>query len=386
MIKTFKSYFPEHENIRTYRSPGRVNLIGEHIDYHGGYVFPAAIDLGTCGIVGVRKDRVFRFVSLNFKDEPVITRSVEDLSFSEEDGWANYAKGILWMLQKEGASLDCGFDLLVYGNLPTASGLSSSASLEVLVAFIANDLYDLKMSRTELALLGQKVENEYMGMHCGIMDQLAIALGEKDRALLMNTATLEVKPTQAVFPGYRWVIMNSNYQRKTTDSKYNERRDESHRALLKIRQVKEIEHLCELSIDDFETVKDVIDNPIELKRARHAVSEQARTLEAQKALEAGDVEWFGRLLNESHLSLKEDYEVTGKHLDALVKSAVTHGAIGARVTGAGFGGCAIALVKESLLDRFIPAVEADYLKKIQLEPSFYLVKFTDGVRRVESCE
>lgn len=386
MLKAFKSYFQGHEDIRSYLSPGRVNLIGEHIDYHGGYVFPAAIDLGTCGIVGVRKDRLFRFVSLNFEDEPVITRSFDDLAFSEEDGWANYAKGILWMLVNEGFQIDHGFDLLVHGDLPTASGLSSSASLELLVAFIANDLYDLKMSRSELALLGQKVENEYMGMHCGIMDQLAIALGEKDRALLMNTATLEVKPTKAVFPGYRWVIMNTNYQRKTTDSKYNERRDESHRALLKIKKVKDIEHLCELTMEEFEAVSHVLDNPIELKRARHAVSEQARTLEARKALEAGDVEAFGRLLNESHLSLKEDYEVTGKHLDALVKSAITHGAVGARVTGAGFGGCAIALVEESSLDRFIPAVESDYIKKIQLEPSFYLVKFTDGVRRVESCE
>ncbi|MFP4187606.1 MAG: galactokinase [Acholeplasmataceae bacterium] len=386
MLKTFKSYFQGHKDIRFYLSPGRVNLIGEHIDYHGGYVLPAAIDLGTCGVVGARKDRLFRFFSLNFKDEPVVKCSLDDLSFSEEDGWVNYAKGILWMLLKEGFQIDHGFDLLVNGDLPTASGLSSSASFELLVAYIANDLYGFDISRNDLALLAQRVENEYMGMHCGIMDQIAVALGQKDLALLTNTATLEVEPIRAVFPGYRWVIMNTNYQRKTTDSKYNERRNESHRALLKIKEVRDIEHLCELSVEEFEKVKHVIDNPIELKRARHAVSEQARVLAAKKALEAHDVEAFGQLLNESHLSLKEDYEVTGKHLDALVKSAITHGAAGARVTGAGFGGCAIALVEENAVDSFISAVEADYIKKIQLEPSFYSVEFTDGVRRVESCE
>lgn len=382
MKDIFDQIFDTHKDTRVFFSPGRVNLIGEHIDYNGGHVFPAAINLGTYGMVAPREDDRFRFYSTGFSGQGVVERTRDDLVFREEDGWANYAKGILSALIQEGHVLTHGFDLLVTGDLPKASGLSSSASLEVLVAYIANIMYDLGLSRQAIALLAQAVENDYMGMHCGIMDQLIIASGQKDMALLMNTATLETKAVPARFKGFQWVIMDTRYPRKTTESKYNERRRECEAALRTIQAVKPVNHLCELDPNTFHDIQHVIKDPILLKRARHAVFEEARTLAAQEALERQDAIAFGKLLDASHLSLKEDYEVTGFHLDTLVAAARQHGAIGARVTGAGFGGCAIALVSDQALPDFQDKVGYDYHDITGLKAAFYQVTFEDGVGEI----
>jgi galactokinase len=382
--RKFQSIFKSKEKIKHYYSPGRVNLIGEHIDYNGGLVFPAAISIGTHGYVGKRNDLKICLFSANYPNEGIIEVDLSDLSFKKEHGWANYAKGILNELIVRGYSIPFGFNLYVDGNLPTASGLSSSASLEVLVAYIANDLYILGLTRVEIALLAQDVENGYMGMHCGIMDQLIISCGIKDHALLMNTATLEMTPSKAKFEGYDIVIMNTNYKRKTTDSKYNERVHECSTALKQLQFHFQIDYLCDIKPEELLKIETIIKDKTLIKRVRHVVTEQHRVITAINAMKKGDVKLFGSLLNGSHESLKNDYEVTGLHLDLLVKKALIYGAIGARVTGAGFGGCAIALVKSELVDQLIEKVGHDYLEETKIVPDFYQGTFEDGVHMIEN--
>jgi len=364
---------------KTYFSPGRVNLIGEHIDYNGGLVFPAAINLGTYGVVHPRNDSTFRFFSLNFIEDGVIQVEINQLDYDQKHNWANYPKGIIFELISRNFKIPQGFDLLIYGTLPTASGLSSSASLELLTAWIANDLYQLNLSREYLALLSQHVENIYMGMHCGIMDQLVIAKGIKNRALLMNTATLETIDVPAKFKGYEWVIMNTNYKRKTTDSKYNERRSECEKALNLIREYKKIDYLCELNENELLELKPYFNDEKIYNRAMHAVTEQMRTILSQHAMEQNDPLLFAKLLNESHESLQHNYEVTGFQLDTIVSLARKHGAIGSRVTGAGFGGCAIALVPSEVLGDFHLLVGKDYFMLTGLKAEFYNITFENGV-------
>ena len=366
---------------RNYFSPGRLNLIGEHIDYNGGLVLPAAINLGIYAAVKTNADLSVRFASMNFPKNGIVQLNLNDLSYKEEDGWTNYAKGALLYFKEHGYSIHHGFDMAVFGTLPVASGLSSSASLLILMVYVICDLFDIKQSRTEMALIAQHVENNYMGMHCGIMDQLIIANGVQKKALLMNTATLETNPVDADFEGYTWVIMNTNYQRKTTDSKYNERVAECKAGLKYIKKEKKINYLCELTVNEFNKLKHLIPDETILRRVRHVVSEQKRVLDAKKALEHHDAIWFGKLLNESHQSLKDDYEVTGLHLDTLVHEALRAKAIGARVTGAGFGGCAIALVPNQRVLDFIRIVGINYYGITQLNADFYLVEFVDGVNR-----
>ena len=385
MIKYIQNYhkaFQTLDEVNHYYSPGRVNLIGEHIDYNGGLVFPAAISIGTHGIVGKRTDLWFHFYSANYPSEGILVVNLNDLSFKKEHGWANYAKGILQELIKRGHKIPFGFNLYVEGNLPTASGLSSSASLEVLVTFVANDLYHLGLTRIEMALLAQDVENGYMGMHCGIMDQLIISSGIKDHALLMNTATLEMTPSKAKFEGYEIVIMNTNYKRKTTDSKYNERVFECTTALKKLQHHFQIDYLCDLNPDQLNNVESILKDDTLFKRVKHVVTEQNRVVLAMTAMKKGDAALFGSLLNGSHESLKNDYEVTGLHLDLLVEKARLYGAIGARVTGAGFGGCAIALVKDELTQQLIENVGKEYQLMTGIAPDFYQVTFEDGVHKI----
>ncbi len=311
-----------------------------------------------------------------------MTLTLDDLSYDPSHGWANYVKGVLHTLIKHGFPIDRGLDLMIDGNLPTASGLSSSASLEVLVGQIASNLFDLGLSKERIAVLAQEAENDYMGMHCGIMDQLSIAAGKEGYAMMMDTKTRQISYLPAVFEGYRFVIMNTHYQRKTTESKYNERREESMAALKVLKQVIKIDDLCQLSLDEFEAHKTLFKDPLIYRRAHHAVSEQDRVLKAKDALASEDAIMFGALLNQSHQSLKDDYDVTGLHLDVLTDAARTFGAVGARVTGAGFGGCAIALVPETLSDTFETNVNHIYEKKTGLKASFYPVTFTDGVREI----
>lgn len=368
---------------RFYYSPGRVNLIGEHIDYNGGLVFPAAISIGTYAAIRQRNDQKVRFFSNNFKEQGIVTVELNDLKYDANHGWVNYAKGIIQTLIKRGYNIPFGLDICVEGNLPPASGLSSSASLEVLIGYIFNDVFTLNLSRESIALIGQQVENDYMGMHCGIMDQLIIAKGVKNKALIMNTKTLETKAVNARFNGYTWVIMNTNYKRKNTDSKYNERVKECQTVLNHIKTKKPVETLCEITPLEFEILKILIQEPILVKRFKHVVTEQARVIEAEKAMADGDALAFAKLLNASHESLKHDYEVTGPHLDALVEGAYLAGAIGARVTGAGFGGCSIALVPNEKLVTFESIVKTYYVNKTGIEPGFYDVEFVDGVKSYE---
>jgi galactokinase len=366
-----------------YFSPGRVNLIGEHIDYNGGNVLPAAINLGTYGVLSQRDDHYIQLYSDNFKDAGIIKTSIFDLSYKNEDSWANYVKGVIAYFNESEKVINRGFNLYIKGTLPPQSGLSSSASLLVLIVYIINDLYKLELSKTKIALIAQAVENNYMHMHCGIMDQLIIAKGIKDKALFMDTKTYETVAVNAFLKGFSWVIMNSNYQRKTTDSKYNERVSECQKVLSIIQNYVSIKYLCDLSIDQFNELKYHVTNDTLLRRLRHTVTEQSRVITAKEALKTQDANLFAKLLNESHESLKNDYEVTGKYLDALVESALKSGAIGARVTGAGFGGCAIALVPNEKLEFFDTQTAIYYKQKTGIEASFYHVSFVDGVHRIE---
>lgn len=368
---------------RLYYSPGRVNLIGEHIDYNGGLVFPAAISIGTYAAIRKRDDQTLRFYSSNFKDQGMVTCQLSDLSYQSNHGWVNYAKGIIQTFIDRGYKITHGLDILVIGNLPPASGLSSSASLEVLIGYIFSDVFNLGMTREDLALIGQYVENNYMGMHCGIMDQLIIAKGVSNQALIMNTKTLETKPVNATFEGYTWVIMNTNYKRKNTDSKYNERVSECQAVLKRVQTKIDVKTLCEITPTQFESLQYLIEDPVLVKRFKHVVTEQARVIEAEKRMADLDAIGFGVLLNASHASLKNDYEVTGLHLDVLVEGAMLAGAIGSRVTGAGFGGCAIALVPNGKLPQFESLVQSHYIQHTGLMPAFYDVIFTDGVKRIE---
>lgn len=368
---------------RIYYSPGRVNIIGEHIDYNGGWVFPAAISIGTYAAVSTRNDQLIRLYSSNFKEQGMVPVSLSDLSYQESHGWVNYAKGIIQTLIKRGYHIEHGLDIVIEGNLPPASGLSSSASLEVLIGYLFSDVYNLNLTRENIALIGQEVENHYMGLHCGIMDQLIIAKGVEGKALIMNTHTLETHAVNATFKGYTWVIMNTNYKRKNTDSKYNERVAECQTILKRVQAVQPVKTLCEITPEQFNSSKSLIKDAVLLKRFSHVVSEQARVLDAEKRMINNDAIGFAALLNASHASLKDDYEVTGLHLDVLVEGALKAGAIGARVTGAGFGGCAIALVPNEIMGSFESLVKQIYTDKTGLIPTFYDVIFTDGVKRIE---
>lgn len=383
--KAFFHIFKENP-YHLYFSPGRVNLIGEHIDYNGGLVFPAAINLGTYAALTIRKDNTYNVYSKNFSDKGIIEFSSNNLTYNESHHYANYIKGVIDLIKRKHQLIDHGFNLYIEGTLPPRSGLSSSASLLVLIVFIFNDLYKLGLSRTEIALYAQEVENHYMGMHCGIMDQLIIANGTKDKALLMDTKTYQMIPVNAFFKGFTWVIMNTNYKRKTTDSKYNERVFECQKAFVQIKNYKDIKYLCDLSIDDLDAVQKQLDDDQLFKRVKHVVTEKKRVLTSKEALKNQNAKLFGKLLNESHESLKVDYEVTGFHLDALVEGALINNATGARVTGAGFGGCAIALVPNTYLSDFETKTKAYYKQKTKLDASFYQVDFVDGVHKIETID
>ncbi|MBS7578048.1 galactokinase [Enterococcus sp. MMGLQ5-2] len=369
--------------LANYFSPGRINLIGEHTDYNGGYVFPAAISIGTYGVAIPRKDQVVRVYSLNFQEIGIIEFSLDELVYSSKSHWGNYVKGYLLKLIEAGCAISHGFELVIEGTIPNGSGLSSSASLELLIGTIANDLYNLKLDRLTLVKLGQKVENEFIGVNSGIMDQFAIGFGEQGKAILLDTNTLNYELVPAEFGDYKVVIMNTNKRRELADSKYNERRAQCEEALKRLQTKLDINSLGELSEADFEANRQLIADPLLEKRAKHAVYENARTLKAKKALVAGDLVTFGRLLNASHLSLKEDYEVTGIELDTLAETAQKqNGVLGARMTGAGFGGCAIALVQTDAIEHFIDSVGLVYENQIGYSADFYVATIADHAHKL----
>ncbi|MBS6677569.1 MAG: galactokinase [Clostridiales bacterium] len=384
LVKKFQELFGEGGDIRFYFSPGRVNLIGEHTDYNGGHVFPCALTIGTYGVARKREDRKIRLYSENFSKMGVIETSLDDLVYRDSAGWTNYPKGIVWTFQEKGYPVEKGFDMLMYGNIPNGSGLSSSASVELLMGIILKDLFGYEdLTMVNLALIGQYGENNFNGMNCGIMDQFAIAMGKKDHAIFLDTQNLLYEYAPIRMEGYKIVIAASNKKRRLTDSKYNERRAECEEALKDIQSVKKIQALGELTEEEFEQVKDAVKDPVCRKRAKHAVYENQRTIKAVKALKNNDLETFGKLMNESHVSLRDDYEVTGKELDTLVEAAwKQEGVIGSRMTGAGFGGCTVSIVKEEAVDAFIKNVGEIYEKEIGYGADFYVVEIGDGTRRI----
>lgn len=383
LVEKFTELFGSDGEIRTYFAPGRVNLIGEHTDYNGGHVFPCALTIGTYGVVRKREDRVLRFYSMNFEQLGVITSSLDDLKPDPAADWTNYPKGVIWAFGEKGMEITQGMDLLLYGNIPNGSGLSSSASVEVLTGYILKDLYGCEVTNQDIALIGQYSENKFNGVNCGIMDQFAIAMGKKDHAIFLDTATLEYTYAPIVLQDAKIVISCSNKKRGLGDSKYNERRAECEKALEELQQYAGISSLGDLSEEEFEKYKGAIKDEDRRKRAKHAVYENQRTIHAVEALKNGDLEQFGKLMNESHVSLRDDYEVTGIELDTLAEEAwKVDGVIGSRMTGAGFGGCSVSIVKNDAVDTFIEQVGKAYLEKIGYAADFYVVEIGDGPVRL----
>lgn len=365
----------------TFFSPGRINLIGEHTDYNGGHVFPAAITLGTYGAARKREDQLLRFYSANFEEAGIIEVSLDNLVFDKADHWTNYPKGVIKFLQAAGHTIDKGMDVFVYGNIPNGSGLSSSASLELLIGIILEELFGLDVTRLDLVKIGKQTENEFIGVNSGIMDQFAIGMGADNRAIYLDTNSLEYDLVPLDLGEHVIVIMNTNKRRELADSKYNERRAECEKAVEELNQVLSIQTLGELDEWTFDEYSYLIKDANRLKRARHAVLENQRTLQARQALEAGDLEKFGRLVNASHVSLEHDYEVTGLELDTLAHTAwEQEGVLGARMTGAGFGGCGIAIVHKDKVECFKTHVGETYTEVVGYAPSFYVAEIAAGSR------
>lgn len=364
-------------------APGRVNLIGEHTDYNGGNVFPCAIDKGTYGLVKKRDDRKFRMYSENFADLGVMEFTLDELTNDKKHDWANYPKGVIKMFLEAGQKIDSGFDILFSGNIPNGAGLSSSASIEMLTAIVLKDLFHLSIDPVEMAQLGKKTENLFIGVNSGIMDQFAVAMGKKDHAILLDCNTLKYDYVPVVLKDEVIVIANTNKRRGLADSKYNERRAECDEALAELQTKLPIKALGELSIEQFEANKDLIKSPVRQKRAKHAVYENQRTLKAQKELSAGNLAEFGKLMNQSHISLRDDYEVTGIELDTLAALAWEQpGVVGSRMTGAGFGGCTVSIVKKDKVDDFIKNVGEAYKNKIGYAADFYIASVSDGAKKL----
>ena len=379
ILRKFQEIYGDSEGTKVFFAPGRVNLIGEHTDYNGGHVFPCALTIGTYGVARKRSDRKLRFYSMNFEKLGVIESSLDELVPSKDAGWTNYPKGVMWAFEEKGMQIPCGLDILLNGNIPNGSGLSSSASVEVLTGTILREFFGFEVTNQDLALIGQYSENNFNKVNCGIMDQFAIAMGKKDNAIFLDTADLSYVYAPIVLDGAKIVIACSNKKRGLGDSKYNERRSECEEALAELQKVVEIESLGELDEAAFEKYQSAIQSDVRRRRAKHAVYENQRTIRAVEALKKGDIEELGRLMNASHASLRDDYEVTGIELDTLVEEAwKIDGVIGSRMTGAGFGGCTVSIVKDEAIDGFIEKVGMAYEKKIGYAADFYVVEIGDG--------
>lgn len=378
----FEEKFGGEGDIRSYFAPGRVNLIGEHTDYNGGHVFPCALTIGTYMIARKREDDKLRFYSMNFESVGVVESSLEELDPNSEKNWTGYPKGVIWTFIQKGYTINTGFDMVLFGNIPNGSGLSSSASVELVTGVMLRDMFGYdELTNTDLALYGQYSENNYNGVNCGIMDQFAIAMGKKDHAIFLDTSDLSFQYAPVKLEDARIVIACSNKKRGLGDSKYNERRSECEAALAEIQKVKDVPSLGALTIGEFEAVSDAIKDPVRAKRAKHAVYENQRTVQAVEALKNNDIVTFGRLMSESHISLRDDYEVTGIELDTLVEEAwKCEGVIGSRMTGAGFGGCTVSIVKNDAIENFIAQVGKAYEAKIGYAADFYVVDIGEGAR------
>ena len=384
LMETFQNLFGADGDIRTYFAPGRVNLIGEHTDYNGGHVFPCALTLGTYAVARKRDDRVLRFYSENFASLGVIETSLDDLVPDEKADWTNYPKGVMWTFEKRGYKLPQGMDIAIYGDIPNGSGLSSSASLEVLTGIVLKDMFGFdEITMPEIAQIGQYSENNFNGCNCGIMDQFASAMGKKDNAIFLDTNTLEYEYAPVVLPDAKIVITNSKVKHSLVDSAYNDRRSECETALEELKSEMPIVTLGDLTEAEFEAHKDTIKDPVRQLRAKHAVYENQRTIRAVAALKANNIEEFGKLMNESHISLKNDYEVSCEEIDILVDLAwEIPGVLGSRITGGGFGGCTVSIVKNDAVDTFIEKVGNGYKEQTGNTAEFYVVEVGDGAHRL----
>ncbi len=383
VLKKFEELYGDTQGVNVYFAPGRVNLIGEHTDYNGGHVFPCALTIGTYVAVRKRADRKLNFYSMNFENLGITESSLDDLTPSEEAGWTNYPKGVMWAFAGRGMVMDCGLDMVLNGNIPNGSGLSSSASLEVVTGYILKDLYGFDVTNVDLAKIGQYSENNFNGMNCGIMDQFASAMGKKDHAIFLDTANLSYEYAPLVLDGAKIIVTNSNVKHSLVNSAYNERRSECEKALNELQIVLNIKGLGDLSEEEFEANKDAIKDEVRVRRAKHAVYENQRTIRAVEALKNNDLKLFGELMNASHVSLRDDYEVSCEEIDVLVEEAwKVDGVIGSRITGGGFGGCTVSIVRDEAVETFKERVGAAYLERVGKTADFYVVEIGDGPRRL----
>ncbi|MFD2044797.1 galactokinase [Ornithinibacillus salinisoli] len=383
LTSEFQNCFTTTKNPYHFFAPGRINLIGEHTDYNGGHVFPASISFGTYALAHTRNDSKLRFYSLNFPEIGVIECDLADLSYNKDHDWANYPKGMIRYLQQSGHTIDKGMNLLFYGNTPNGAGLSSSASIEMVTGVLLEELFQLQIDRVQMVTLGQKVENEYIGVNSGIMDQFSIGMGKADHAILLNCETLDYYYAPMDLQDNVIMIINTNKRRTLAGSKYNERRAQCEQALIELQTKLDIESLGQLTREVFDRHHHLIQDEIRRKRAKHAVYENARTLEAYQMLKQGDLNAFGKLMNESHESLRKDYEVTGPELDTVVKAAWEQdGVLGARMTGAGFGGCAIAIVNKNSVEEFQENIHRIYRETVGYDATFYMATIGDGAKKL----
>ena len=385
VLQKFGEVFGDTEGVKTYFAPGRVNLIGEHTDYNGGHVFPCALTMGTYAAARKRDDRKMHFYSMNLDTFGVVETSLDDMTNKPEYNWANYPFGVVWAFAEKGHPIETGFDMVIWGNIPNGSGLSSSASLEVLTGVILTDLFGITdLTMTDLALIGQYSENNFNGCNCGIMDQFAVAMGKKDNAIFLDTSTLKYEYAPIKLKDAKIIITNSKVKHSLVDSAYNDRRRECAEALAELQAGVEIDSLGDLTPEEFESHKSLIKDPVRLKRAKHAVYENQRTIDAVSALKEGNIERFGELMNQSHISLRDDYEVSCEEIDILVDLAwKIPGVIGSRITGGGFGGCTVSIVKNDAVDTFIETIGEAYKEKVGHEAEFYTVDIGDGASRLD---
>lgn len=384
VLKKMEELYGDANGAKVYFAPGRVNMIGEHTDYNGGHVFPCALTIGTYAAVKKRADRKLRFYSMNLEKLGVIESSLNDLKPSDAADWTNYPKGVMWAFAEHGMKMDCGLDIVLNGNIPNGSGLSSSASLEVLTGFYLRDLFGFDVTNVDLALIGQYSENNFNGMNCGIMDQFASAMGKKDHAIFLDTADLSYQYAPLVLDGAKIIVTNSNVKHSLVNSGYNTRRKESEQALADLQKVVEIKSLGDLTEEEFEANKSAIQDAVCAKRAKHAVYENQRTIRAVEALKANNLKEFGELMNASHVSLRDDYEVSCDEIDVLVEEAwKVDGVIGSRITGGGFGGCTVSIVKDEAVEAFQEKVGAAYQARVGKTADFYVVEIGDGPSIVE---
>ncbi|SCZ08251.1 galactokinase [Alkaliphilus peptidifermentans] len=381
--KEFRHVFYGNNNhVLSFFAPGRVNLIGEHTDYNGGCVFPCALSFGTYAVASKRQDDKIRLYSKNYEGLGIVEVDINQLVYNKEHDWANYPKGVVKIFKDAGYKISTGFDMLYFGNIPNGAGLSSSASIELVTSISLKVLFDLNIDRLGMVKLSQKAENEFIGVNCGIMDQFACGMGKKDHAILLNTNTLKHDFVPLILKDISIIIANTNKRRDLAASKYNERRKESEAALKDLQKKLSINTLGDLSEEEFEANKKLIMNEVYRKRAKHAVYENQRTINAVGALQNRNIEEFGKLINESHISLKDDYEVSCLELDILVEAALEYGSIGSRMTGAGFGGCTINLVYNKKIEEFVDKVGRKYQEKTGGRADFYVATIGDGVRQI----